>query len=194
MEDYEGKASDAPDAYNVFDVTATTIAAERQGSNKNEALQLGLANGLEKDNVRNVKILKATSGNVSKWLGTKQETRVATQASKNGAIAIQQVATQEGYVEKLCMQEWKQKIIAKVAHELQVMQSTQTEPMEAQRQSFEMELERMREELELYEAKANKLTDEVYALKNKRARLAQNLPTAKKKLVAKNMQTTSDIE
>lgn len=36
-------------------------------------------------------VLKATSGNAAKRLGTR---RAATRASKNGAIAIQQMATQ----------------------------------------------------------------------------------------------------
>lgn len=56
-----------------------------------------------------------------------------------------------------------------------------------QQQSFEMELGRMKENLELYEVKANTLTDEIYALKNYRARLSQNLPIAIKKLVVKNI-------
>ena len=190
MEDYEAMASDAHDAYNAFDATAI----ETQGSNENEALHQGIEVELEEDNVLNVGVLKATSGNVSKRLGTRQETRMATRASKNGATAIQQMATQERHVEKLRMQEWKRKVMTEVAHELQVMKSAQTEVMEAQQQSFEKELGRLREKLELCEAKANILTDEIHALKSKGARLAQNLPAAKKKPAAKNVQTTSDIE
>ena len=67
MEDYEGMASDAPDAYNAFDATAT----ETQSSNENEALHQGIEAELEEDNVLNVGVLKATSGNVSKRAGDK---------------------------------------------------------------------------------------------------------------------------
>ena len=59
--------------------------------------------------------------------------------------------------------------------------------MEAQQQSFEMELGRLREKLELYRAKANILTDKIYALKSKRVYLAKNLPATKNKPVAKNV-------
>ena len=49
----------------------------------------------------NVGVLKVTSGNATKRLGTRQETRVVTRAGKNGATAIQQMATQEPHGEKL---------------------------------------------------------------------------------------------
>lgn len=50
----------------------------------------------------------------------------------------------------------------------------------------------MREKLELCEAKANTLIDEINALKDKGVRLAQDLPAAKKKPASKKAQTTSD--
>lgn len=52
------------------------------------ALHQGIEAKLEEDNVPNVRILKVTSGNINKRLGTKQETRMVSRASKNGAIAI----------------------------------------------------------------------------------------------------------
>lgn len=149
--------------------------------------------GLEKDS-SNVGVLKVTSGNVTKRLGTRRETRVTTQASKNTATTTSQMATQERHAEKFRIQEWKRKTMAEFAYELQVIRSTQTEEMEAQRQGFEMKLGMMGERLELCEAKASSLTDEIDALKGKGARSDQDLPAAKKKSAAKKAQTTSDIE
>ena len=118
----ESEAIDAPVAYNARDAIAIAI----QGSNENETLHQEIEAGLERGNELNVGALKATSGNVTKRLGTRQETRGAIRASKNGT-PIQQMATQERQVEKLRMQEWKRKIMAEVAHELQVMKGAQAE-------------------------------------------------------------------
>lgn len=129
----EFKVIDAPVAYNARDA----IAIATQGSNENEALHQEVEAGLERGNELNVGALKATSGKVTKRLGTRQETPGAIRASKNGATPIQQIATQERQVEKLRMQEWKRKIIAEVAHELQVMKGAQAEAMDAQREEME---------------------------------------------------------
>ena len=82
--------------------------------------------------------------------------------------------------------------MAEFAHELQVIRGAQAEEIEAQRQDFEMKLCMMGERLELYEAKASSLTDEINALKRKGARFDQDFPAAKKKPVAKKVQITSD--
>ena len=53
---------------------------------------------------------------------------------------MKQIASQELQADKLRMQEWKQKVMSEVVHELHVMKAAQTEAMEAQRQSFQMQL------------------------------------------------------
>ena len=57
-----------------------------------------------------------------------------------------------------------------------------------------MKLSMMGERLELCEAKASLLTDEINALKGKGVRFDRDLPVAKTKPVAKKAQTTGDIE
>lgn len=132
--------------------------------------------GLGKSTSLNVGVLKGTSGNVTKRLGTRRETRVTTQ-SKNVATTTPQTAAQERQAEKFRMQEWKRKMMAKFAHEVQVIRGAQAEEMEAQRQGFERKLSMMEERLELCEARSSSLTDEIHALKGKGAHPIQNLPT-----------------
>lgn len=171
MEIDERMASDVPDAYIAPDATAA------QGSNENEALHqfMEMAHpgetGLERDST-NVEVLKMTSGNVTKRLGTRRETRVTTQASKNTATTTLQMATQERHTDKFRMQEWKRKTVVEFAYELQVVRSAQAKKMKAQRQGFEMKLSMMGKRLELCEAKASScsLTDEINALKRKEVR------------------------
>ena len=43
---------------------------------------------------------------------------MATQATKTAEAAIKQIVAQELQAEKLCMQEWKQQVMAEVAHKL----------------------------------------------------------------------------
>lgn len=61
----------------------------------------------------------------------RQETRVATWASKNAEATIKQIAIQELQAEKLRMQEWKRNVMVEVAHELQAIKATQVEAIEA---------------------------------------------------------------
>lgn len=57
-----------------------------------------------------------------------------------------------------------------------------------------MKLSTIGENVELYEAKASSLTDEINALKEKRAHSNQDLPAAKKKHATKKVQTIGNIE
>ena len=157
MEVNERTASDAPNAYMMPDVT------EAQGSNKNKALHQGMemAHPGEDRSERsslNVRVLKVTSGNVTKRLGTRRETRATTQTSKNAATTTLKMAT-KCHAVKFCMQEWKQKMMGEFAHELQIIRDAQAEEMKAQQQDFEMKLSMMGEKLELCKAKASSLID-----------------------------------
>ena len=77
MEVNKRTVSDAPDAYMMPDAT------KAQQSNKNEDLHQGIEmahpsdDGLEKSSL-NVKVLKVTSGNVTKRLGIRRDTRATT--------------------------------------------------------------------------------------------------------------------
>lgn len=88
MEDNEEIKDDAPNA------TATAT----EGSNKNKVLRQSMETAYQKEaeleggQLLNLGILKTTSGNVIKRLKTRQETLVATRASKNAATAIKQIA------------------------------------------------------------------------------------------------------
>ena len=55
---------------------------------------------LERNRVPNAGVLKATSRNVTKRLKARQETRVATRASKNAEATLKQIATQKFEAEK----------------------------------------------------------------------------------------------
>lgn len=129
-------------------------------------------------------VLKATSGNGARRLKAKQETRVATRATKTAEAAMKQIVAQELQAEKFRMQEWKQQVMAEVAHQLQGIRTAYTEEMEAQRQSFQAELEGAIERLEQAETRSEILEEEIRALKSPKPtqekRPAQSTPAAKK--------------
>lgn len=64
------------------------------------------------------------------------------------------------------MQEWKENVMQEVAREIQIIKQIQKETMEAQGLSFQMELERVRGKLELFESKTKSLEDEIKLLKS----------------------------
>lgn len=133
---------------------------------------------LERNQAGNAGVLKATSGNATKRLKMRQETRITTRAGKS-AEAAKQLATQELQAEKGRLQEWKENVMQEVASELQVIKQTQEEAMEAQRLSFQMELELVRGKLELVESKTKLLEDEIRLLKSPGQHPAQRLRPAK---------------
>ena len=137
---------------------------------------------LERNQSPNVGVLKITSGNVTKRLKARQDTRVATRATKNAEATIKQIAAQELQAEKVRMQEWKQNVMVEDAHELQVMKAAQPEGMEAQRQSFQRELNMVKEKIVLSEVKTDTLENEIKSLKGQKPaqgrRLAQTTPGA----------------
>lgn len=83
MENYKRKASATHDMYNMFDI----MAIEIQGSFKNQSLHQNIKLEMKENNELNIGVLKAISNNNSKWLGIKQETRMAIQVNKNSTIS-----------------------------------------------------------------------------------------------------------
>ena len=136
IEAYGDMENDASDAYATH---ATITTTRRPGSG---ALNQGMDTVLLSSEV-----LKATSGNGARRLKAKQETRVATRATKTAEAAMKQIAAQELEAEKLRIQEWKQQVMAEVVHKLQGIRTAYIEEMEAQRQSFQTELEGVIERL-----------------------------------------------
>ena len=144
----------------------TGTAVEGEHETPQQTLQHQFEVEARRNQSENLEVLKATSGNAAKRLKNRQETRVATRASKNAEAAIKQIATQELQVEKKKIQEWKKNAM-QVAQELHAIKLAQDEVMEAERQSFQIELERVREKLEQVETKSKSLEDEIRALKAK---------------------------
>ena len=74
--------------------------------------------------------------------------------------------------------------MAEVAYELQVMKAAQVEAMDAQKQSFQTELDRVKEKLELCEVKTGTLESEIRSLKIRKPaqskRLGQSAPVPNK--------------
>ncbi len=68
-------------------------------------------------------------------------TRVTTRTGKTGDPAAKQMATQELPKEKVRIEEWKKKVMEEVAHELRGMRQAQEKGIEAQRKTFQVELE-----------------------------------------------------
>lgn len=86
------------------------------------------------------------------------KSRLTTRAVKSAEAAIRQYATQE----KEKMQEWKENVKEEVAHELRAIWQAHEGAMEAQRQNFQLELERVGE---IFETKTALLESEIKLLK-----------------------------
>lgn len=142
---------------------ATAVGYEHETSQ--QALQYQLEVKAGRNQSRNLTVLKATSNNAAKRLKMKHQTRITALASKTEEATIKHTATQELQAEKIRMQEWKANVMQEVARESQVMKHTQGEVLEAQRQSFQLELEKVREKLHQVETTAIELKGEMESLK-----------------------------
>ena len=171
MEEYENIEGDV---YNAFDTSDTPDTATTSGGQENEVTSQNrrmicqLDVGLEGKLVGNLGVLKATSGNVAKQLKMRQETRSITRVRKTAKAAVKQLATKELQVEKARMEGWKQMVMTEVALELQGIKQAHEEAMRIQRQSLQLELERIKEKLEIVE-------EEVRLLKCRKLMLEKEL-------------------
>ena len=118
--------------------------------------------------VGNLGVLKATSDNATK----RSSPRLTTMAGKSVEAVIKQFATQELQGEKRKMKEWKEIVMQEVACELSGIKQMHEGAMEALRQSFQLELERMG-------GKVEQLESEVKALKFPGQQLARKILPAK---------------
>lgn len=73
------------------------------------------------------------------------------------------------------MEEWKQTVMTEVAQKLQGIKPAHEEAMGIQGQGFQLELERVKEKLEIVESKAVVLEKEVQLLKGRKPTLEKEL-------------------
>ena len=191
FEDMESDAFDAPDAPDAPDATATTRGHEYEAASQNGQMMRQLEAESKKSRLRSAGVLKATSGNAAKRLRVRQETRV-TRAGKTAEAAVKEIATQELQMGIAQIEEWKQKVMLEVAHELQGMRQAQDEAMEVQRRSFQLELEKVKEELELVESRSSAFEKEIESLRAQK--IAQEQRPTQSSPAVKNTATTRSNE
>ncbi len=193
MEEYEKIENDAPDACDAYTTTLTATAGD-QDQTRQIAHQLEIE--IDRSQLANSRVLKATSGNIAKRLKMRQETHVITRAEKTAEAAIKQIAAQELPTNKGRMQEWKQIIIQEVEHELQAIRQAHEEAMEAQRHDFNMKIEKVKERLRQEEMQSALFANEIKPLKTQKQapgqRTSQDTPTAMKVLAIQSSLKPND--
>lgn len=162
--DFEGDAFDAPDAP---DATTTGGRHENECTSHNRQMIRQPEVVLEGKLGGYPGVLKATSGNGVKRL----KTRATTRAGKTAEAAVKQLATKELQIEKARIEGWKQMVMTEVALEVQGIKRAHEEAMRIQRQSFQFELERVKERLEMVESRSVALEEEIRSLKNRKSTL-----------------------
>ena len=120
---------------------------------------------IEKNQSGKLGVLRPTSGiRAARFkLKAKQESRVTTRAGKSAEAVIKQLASQELQGEKEEMEGWKAIVMQEIAQELQGIRRAQEEAIEAQRQSFQAEQERLEK---MWDEKSKLLKDEIRLLEN----------------------------
>lgn len=98
--------------------------------------------------VANSGVLKVTSRNVTKRLKLRQETRATIWAQKTVKAVVKHLANKKLQMEKPWIEGWKQMVIIKVMLELQSIKQAHEEVMTIQKQSFQLKLKRMKQNLE----------------------------------------------
>ena len=158
MEEYEDIECDAFDAYDAPNAPgATTTIGEQQENGLNRQMIHQSERGMGGKLVGKSRVLKVTSGNAAKRLKLRQETRATTRAGKTAKAEAKQLANQELQIEKARMEGWKQMVMTEVALELQGIKQVHEEAMTIQRQSLQVELERMKQKLEIIEGEVQVL-------------------------------------
>ena len=133
---------------------------------------------IEKNQSGKLGVLRPTSANGAARfkLKAKPESRVTTRAGKPAEAVIKQFASQELQGEKEKMEGWKANVMREVARELQVIRQVHGEAIEAQKQNFQAELERLEK---MWDIKSKLLEDEIRLLKNPGQHPAQKKPANK---------------
>ena len=152
MEGYNDVENDAFDAYN----NATTGTAggqehEEPCHNLEMVCHVEEEKKTDKNQLVNMRVFKPISGNATKRLKMRQETRETTRAGKTAEATLKQIVTREFQAIKGKMQILKELIMKEVAHKLQAMNKIYEESVEAQKECFRIEMENVKEKLEQME-------------------------------------------
>ena len=169
MEVYTEVENDACDAY-PHDATAAGTAGyehEEPGYNMQMVRHIEEEEDADRSDLINMGVFKPTSGNATKRLRVRQETRGRTRITQTAEATLKQIASQEFQAEKGKMQVWKQMIMKEVALELQTVK----ELAEAQR----VEVEGLKGQLQEMELKSASLEKEIGLLKVKEQESGQQL-------------------
>ena len=164
MEEYEGIENYTRDACDATDATTNTSTHGGQELELwSPADDISYQKGVESEGnqLENAGVLRAGSGNATNRL----KSRVLTRAEKSAGAAMRQFAAQERQAEKEKMREWKNKVMEEMTRELHGIRQTYEEEMEAQRQGFQIELEKVGGKLEQLEFRSKTLENEVRALR-----------------------------
>lgn len=114
-EEVEGNAYNAGDSRDPPDATTAT-----RDENLNQLAQMADQGGIEAEgNQLVMRALKQTSGNGTKRLRTRQETRSAINLGKTAEAVIKKRGTQERLVGKEKIKVWKMGIMQEVTQEIQ---------------------------------------------------------------------------
>ena len=196
MEGYDDVENDAFDAYN----DATTGAAggqehEEPRHNLQMVCHIEEEEEADRNQLVDMGVFKPTSGNATKRLRMRQETRETTRAGKTAEATLKQVATREFQAEKGKMQIWKLLIMEEVAHELQAIKRAHVESVEAQRECFRIEMEEVKEKLEQMEGfrtELEEVTEKLGQMEVKSARVERELDFLKAKEQTLSQQLDKD--
>ena len=165
----ENDANDAGDAY-PHDATAGREHDE-PGHNMQMVRHIEEEENADRSDLIDMGVFKPTTGNATKRLRMRQETREPTRNAKTTEATLKQIANQEFQTEKGKMEIWKQVIMQEVGHQLQTMK----ELAGAQKECFWVEMEELREQLHEMEIKSLRLEKELSLFKAKEEKLGEQL-------------------
>ncbi len=78
----------------------------------------------DRSDLIDMRVFKPTTGNATKRLRMRQETRESIRNAKTTEATLKQIANQEFQAEKGNMEIWKQVIMQEVGHQLQAMKES----------------------------------------------------------------------
>ena len=169
MKVYTKVENDAGDAYSDEATAAGTAGYkyEEPGYNMQIVRHIKKEEDVDRSDLINMGVFKPTSGNATKRLRVRQETRGRTRITQTAEATLKQIASQEFQAEKGKMQVWKQMIMKEVALELQTVK----ELAEVQR----VEVEVLKGQLQEMKLKSASLEKEIGLLKVKEQESGQQL-------------------
>lgn len=129
FEDIKSNAFDVPNTSNAPDATAITTGHEYKAKSQNGQMMRQLEVQSKKNRLRSASMLKAIIKNVAEHLRVQQKTRVA-KVGKTAKVVVKEIATQKLQIKKAQIEEWKQKVMHKVASKLEGIKQAQEQAIE----------------------------------------------------------------